>query len=318
MQRACQKFDAWHGSCSSFLVARSENNLGRRERGVSGARLVIATPLVDVTRKQRFGSNPAVSPVKLRVIAHTAPLASWAVRPGTHLPNSRGFEAPACGHTSFDVTPDSGEPHVKRTVCEKTTRWNPASAAGISFLPSAVGRGQRSHAKKYAGTHAQAEAYLLLKRCCRVWEIERGACRVVRLAIESGVRRTPMRNAPRRFGKAYANAWSSRVSVRFALPCAPDSRAPRRLRPPSDAGPGVVAFAARALCADRAWSRGSLRRPTKALWPNSSATTFHLLRDGTGRASIVPVGQGRHFSLTRAGSTVTPASGFMGKQWHTR
>ena len=161
MQRACQKFDAWHGSCSSFLVARSENNLGRRERGVSGVRFVIATPLVDVTRKQRFGSNPAVSPVKLRVIAHTAPLASWAVRPGTHLPNSRGFEAPACGHTSFDVTPDSGEPHVKRTVCEKTTHWNPASGCEYFFFTECCGARATKPRKKNTRERARK-----LKRIC--------------------------------------------------------------------------------------------------------------------------------------------------------
>lgn len=184
------------------------------------------------------------------------------------------------------------------------------------FYQALWGAGNEATQKKYAGTAAQAEAYLLLKRCCRVCKIERGACRVVRLAIETGSEKNA--NAPCRFGKAYANAWSSRVRVRFAPPCVLDSRAPRRPHPPSDAGPGVVAFAARAVCADRAWSRGSLRRPTKAQLPNSSATYFRLPGDGPGRASIVPVGQGRHFSFTRAGITVAPASGFTGKQWHTR
>jgi hypothetical protein len=129
-------------------MARSENNLGRRERGVIGARLAIATSLVDVTRKQRFGSNLAVSPVKRPAGKHKGALASWALRSGTHSPNERRFELPACGHTSFGVTPGSGEPHVKRTVCEKSTRWNPVSDPGISFLPSAVGRGQRNNVKK--------------------------------------------------------------------------------------------------------------------------------------------------------------------------
>jgi hypothetical protein len=52
--------------------------------------------------------------------------------------------------------------------------------------------------------------------------------------------------------------------------------------------------------------------------PSSSATHFHSRRDRAARASIVPVGHGRHFSLTRARITVAPASGSTGKQWHTR
>ena len=165
---------------------------------------------------------------------------------------------------------------------------------------------------------ARAEAYLLLKRCCPVWGIERGACRVVRLAIETGVRRKRMSKASRPARKAYAHARSTGVSARSVPPCVPGLRAQRRLLPPSDAVPGVVASGARAVCADRVWSRGSPRRSAIAQLPSSSASCFHLDQDGMTRALIVPVGPGIHFSLTRTGTTVTSASGSTGKQWHTR
>jgi hypothetical protein len=257
--------------------------------------------------------------MKIHACTRTRSPASWAPRRGTYQPCGRRLEAPARGHAASCVTASAGSTHVKRTECEKSTRADPVFARSISFLPRAVGRGQRSNAKNFlAATSLGAEAYWLLKRCCRVCGIERGARRVVRLAIETEVRRTRMQNAPSPAGKAYADAWRRTVRFRFALPCARDSWAPRRLHPPSDAVPVVVASGARAFCAGRAWSRGLPHRPIKAQLPSSFATRFHLHRDGTGRASIVPVGQGRHFWFTRYGITVPPASGFTGKQWHTR
>ena len=117
----------------------------------------------------------------------------------------------------------------------------------------------------------RAEAYWPLKRCCRIRRIEREACRVVRLAIETGVRRTPMHAGVGRSGTAHANAVMD-FSVPFELPFAPDSRAPRHLPPPSDGFPDVVASPARAVCADRASPRGSPRRSTKARLSSSFAT----------------------------------------------
>ena len=129
--------------------------------------------------------------------------------------------------------------------------------------------------------------------------IERGARRVVRLAIECGVRKTAMRDVPIRCGKAHADASCAKLSVRSVRPCALDSRALLHLLPPTDEDPAVVASVARAVCADRATSRGSRRRSTKARLPSSFAAHLNLREDGMGRASIVPVGHGRHFLLTR-------------------
>ena len=184
------------------------------------------------------------------------------------------------------------------------------------------GPGNEATRKNFCGMTARAEAYcpfeaLLSDR--KFVKTERGACRVVRLAIKGGVRRRSMRNAPDCSRKAQVNPLLRRISVRSARPCALDLRALPRLHPPSDEYPDVVASGARAVCADRATFRGSPRRSTKAQLPSSFVMRLNLNEDGIGRASIVPVWHGRHFLLvTRAGITVALALGLMGKQWHTR
>jgi hypothetical protein len=276
-------------------MARTQNNLGKDDREANRARHATATVLPDVTRKQRFGSVPTVSRARRRLSGPATAVASVAPRSGTHTANNRVLRLPECGQSRLRALLNAGGTHVKRTVCEKSTHWNPAIGSGHFLFTGCCGARatiqRRNIREEYAHELRRIGA---LKRCCSVRRIERGACRVVRLASRN------------------------RFSVRFALPRVADSLALRRPHPPSDAGPGVVASAARAVCAGRASFPGSLRRSTKAQLPSSSVTRFHLHRDGAERASNVPVGHGRHFSLTRTRITVAPALGFTGKQWHTR
>jgi hypothetical protein len=171
---------------------------------------------------------------------------------------------------------------------------SPRSEPGISFLPAAVGRRQRSNEKYFVRNTRASCGVFAFEALLSDRLNERGAWGVIGRVIQN------------------------EVSVESALPCAPDSLAPLLLHPPSDEYPGVVASVARAVCACRAWFRGSPRQETRAQSTSSSATHFRLERDRTARAFSVPVGHGRHFSLTRARFTVASASGSTGKQWHTR
>jgi len=165
------------------------------------------------------------------------------------------------------------------SVCKKYPAEPTSRVQVFPFYRGAVGRWQRNF---FGGLRARAEAYWVVKRCCRVRRVEREACRVVRLAIETGVRRTPMRAATARSGKAHATAVAADLSVPFELPFALESRAPHRLPPPSDGYPDVVASRARAVCADRATPRGSPRRSTKARLSSSSATHLSFARKQEG------------------------------------
>ena len=128
-----------HGSCSSFCVARSKNNLGRGGEHASSVRLAVATRRWDVTGKQRFGSNPAVSSARRRAAASAHRAASNEGRARTHGANGWEIELPAGRCNRLGSRADAGESHVKRTVYEKNTRGNPGGEAGVSFLPGACG-----------------------------------------------------------------------------------------------------------------------------------------------------------------------------------
>ena len=149
---------------------------------------------------------------------------------------------------------------------------------------------------------------------------ERGTRRMVWQAIEGNCERDRKMRTVRNRGSAGAHACARAIfRAPFAPRCGRGSRARLRLLPPSDGFHVVVAFGARAACADRAMFRGSPLRPTKPRLPSSFVALSpdgRLQADG---AAIVPVGIRRHFLLTRAGITVTPASSLgMRKQWHTR
>src|SRR5262249_35901647 len=84
------------------------------------------------------------------------------------------------------------------SVCKKYSLVRGCEARAFLFYRDVVGLGQRQTRNRapnyFLGRSARAEAYWLVKRCCPVG-MERGRRRVVRLAIECGVRRTPMRAA---------------------------------------------------------------------------------------------------------------------------
>ena len=125
MQRACQKIAAWHGSCSSLPVARTENNLGRRERGMIGAWLAVATTSMDVTRKQRFGSCPTVFAAIRGEAVHACRAASFAPGSGTHATSGTNSAPRRAAITRFGAVPGTGEQRVKRTVCARNTHEHP-------------------------------------------------------------------------------------------------------------------------------------------------------------------------------------------------
>ncbi len=116
---------------------------------------------------------------------------------------------------------------------------------------------------KHIGLLARCDVFRLIE------SLERGARRMVWQAIEDEVQRERMlgRLRDRNSSKAFARGSATR-RVR-SVQCARRYRGSRRLLPPSDGFPAVVASAARAVCADRAMSRGLPRRSTKFRLPSS-------------------------------------------------
>jgi hypothetical protein len=133
----------------AFHVARTENNFGR---GASPA-IPVATSPMDVTRKQRFGPIPAVSPATRGGFRPAAALASVAPRSGTHSPNIGGSGLPACGQTPWSGAAGSGESHVKRTVYEESTHSKPAIRAGYFLFTGCCGARATKQRKIFRREH---------------------------------------------------------------------------------------------------------------------------------------------------------------------
>lgn len=103
----------------------NREQLRSTKRDPAGARLATATLLMDVTRKQRFGSG-------LNGITRDTPqgcagvqAASFASRSGTHATCDTGIGARATGRSPLMTVLDSGEWRVKRTGCAKSTHGHP-------------------------------------------------------------------------------------------------------------------------------------------------------------------------------------------------
>jgi hypothetical protein len=128
------------------------------------ARLAVATARWDVTGKQRFDSDPAVSSARRRDGERADGAASNESRARTHGPYGRGIEVPAHGRNLLGRGLVRGESRVKRTVYEKNTRGNPSSEAGVSFLPGACGA-RATNPKIFS-----AERSRELKRIC-FWSV---------------------------------------------------------------------------------------------------------------------------------------------------
>ncbi len=160
-----------HGSCSSFSVARTQNNFEDARARRRGARLALATVPMDVTRKQRFGPIPAVSPATrriLRPVARACVRARHAQALTRRTSGSSGF--PACGQSALELSrAGSGESRVKRTVYEKSTRAQPVIRGGYFLFTGRCGARATKQRKIFSrGMRARAEAYWLLERCCPV------------------------------------------------------------------------------------------------------------------------------------------------------
>jgi hypothetical protein len=117
--------------------------------------------------------------------------------------------------------------------------------------------------KKSSQCKARIEAYLILKRCS-VFGMNNGE-----LAMRSG---KPSTNTKKRV-PAEAGT-QARASARSAQQCARDPRELLRLLPPNAGFRAVVAFADRAVCADRAMSPRPRRRSTRVRLSNSFVSLF--------------------------------------------
>lgn len=111
-----------HGSCSSFSHGTNAAQLRGETLAADRALCEIATALMDVIRKQRFGSVLVVSRATRHVWRPAMAVASVAPRPGTHRPVQGDLPLPARGCSPLCASLTGGEEHVKRTVHEKSTR----------------------------------------------------------------------------------------------------------------------------------------------------------------------------------------------------
>jgi hypothetical protein len=110
--------------------------------------------------------------------------------------------------------------------------------------------------------------------------------------------------------------------VRSALPFVRGLPAQLRLPPPNDESRAVVAFAARAVCADRATFRGPQRRSTRVRLPSSfvSLSQSHpddvpsTIRSCRGWATFIGTAN-RHYSGAHCAPTQLQTTR---TKWHTR
>lgn len=151
----------------AWAMARVQNNLGWRGRSTTPVGLSGATALADAARKQRFVLDPAVFLARLRCGMRGRTAASFERRRGTYGRGRRGLAGPGCGRRSYESRSGTGAPHVKRTVCAKSTHWNPAIECGYFFFTGRCGaQATKQRSKIFRGICARAEAYCRLKRCC--------------------------------------------------------------------------------------------------------------------------------------------------------
>ena len=132
----------------AFAVARTQNNLGKRQRCVIRFRIGLATPSMDVTRKQRFVLNRAVSGAVRYASRRASQAASSTRRPGTHATCSRRLESRASALGPIRDIARRGRTACKRySVCKNYALAAASQMRIFPFYRATVGRGQRNNVR---------------------------------------------------------------------------------------------------------------------------------------------------------------------------